>query len=169
MTNYYGLTNEMNENVIPELSKEEVTQHFKFAEDSTRKRSPKILHEKGDYLNKVFNFILEDSYMHPHLHPGEEKIEKMHLIQGSFALIIFDENGEVKETLVLKKGKKEYIVVPAFTWHTYVMLTKEVIVYETMEGVYDPTTWKEMAYWAPSENTENAVPFLEMLKTKVSA
>ena len=90
MINYYGLSNDMNENIVPELLEEEITQHYKVAEDSIRKRSPKILHEKGDYLNKVFNFILEDSYMHPHLHPGEEKIEKMHLIQGSFALVIFD-------------------------------------------------------------------------------
>ena len=156
----------MNENIIPELSEEEIVQHFKVAEDSIRKRSPKILHEKGDYLNKVFNFIVIDSYMHPHLHPGKEKIEKMHLIQGSFALVIFDETGGVKKTIVLEKGKKEYISVPAFTWHTYVMLTKEVIVYETMEGVYEPSTWKEMAPWAPAENTAEAVPFLQMLKAE---
>ena len=159
----------MNENIIAELLEEDVIQHFKIAECSIRKRSPKILHEKGDYLNKVFNFILDDSYMCPHLHPGVEKIEKMHLIQGSFALVIFDENGGVKETIVLEKGKKEIIAVPAFTWHTYVMLTKEVVVYETMEGIYDPATWKEMAPWAPAENTAEAVPFLEMLKIKASS
>jgi cupin fold WbuC family metalloprotein len=159
----------MIENVIPDLSDEEIDQHFKVAGDSIRKRSPKILHEKGDYLNKVFNFILADSYMHPHLHPGEEKIEKMHLIQGSFALVIFDEKGEIKETIVLEKGKKEYIAVPAFTWHTYVMLTKEVVVYETMEGVYDQATWKELAPWAPAENTAEAVLFLEMLKAEASS
>jgi cupin fold WbuC family metalloprotein len=159
----------MNETKIPALSKEEIVQHFRNAVSSIRKRSHKILHEKGDYLNKVFNFILDDSYMHPHLHPGVEKIEKMHLIQGSFALVIFDENGGVKETIVLEKGGKEYVTVPAFTWHTYVMLTKEVIVYETMEGVYDPATWKEMASWAPAENTEDAVPFLEMLKKKATS
>lgn len=157
----------MNENIIPELLEEEVAQYFKIAESSIRKRSPKILHEKGDYLNKVFNFILDDSYMHPHLHPGKEKIEKMHLIRGSFALVIFDENGGVQETIVLEKGKKEYIAVPAFTWHTYVMLTKEVIVYETMEGVYDPATWKEMAAWAPEENTVEAVPYLSLLKNSI--
>jgi cupin fold WbuC family metalloprotein len=157
----------MIENIIPELLADEVTRHFKIAEGSIRKRSPKILHEKCDYLNKVFNFILGDSYMRPHLHPGKEKIEKMHLIQGSFALVIFDETGGVKRSILLEKGKKEYIAVPAFTWHTYVMLTKEVVVYETMEGVYDPSTWKEMAPWAPAENTPEAAPFLETLKTSV--
>ena len=32
-----------------------------------------------------------------------------------------------------------------------------------MEGFYEPATWKEMAPWAPDENTAEAVPFLEML------
>ena len=152
---------------IPELSSDEVSLYFSVAKNSERCRSPKIIHKQGDYHNRVFNFILEDSYMHPHLHPSEEKIEKMFLLDGSFALITFDDDGEVTNTYVLAKGGRESIDVPAFTWHTYVMLTKEVIVFETMEGVYNPSTWKKMAPWAPSENTLEAPAYLERLKSKV--
>ncbi len=67
--------------------------------------------------------MLFDSYMHPHLHPGEEKIEKMYLIDGSFALVLFNDKGDINETIILEKGKKESVEVPAFTWHTYVMLS----------------------------------------------
>ena len=154
---------------IPELSSDEVSLYFSVAKNSERCRSPKIIHKQGDYHNRVFNFILEDSYMHPHLHPSEEKIEKMYLLDGSFALITFDDDGEVTNTYVLAKGGRESIDVPAFTWHTYVMLTKEVIVFETMEGVYNPSTWKKMAPWAPSENTLEAPTYLEILKSKVVA
>lgn len=150
---------------LPELTQEEIVIQFENAHESIRRRSPKILHEKGDYLNRVFNFIHDDSYMHPHLHPSEEKIEKMYLVKGSFALITFSDEGKVKETFILEKGGRESIEVPAFTWHTYVMLSKEVIVYETMEGVYEPSTWKEMASWAPSENSDEAASYLEMLKS----
>jgi cupin fold WbuC family metalloprotein len=136
--------------IIPELTNDEITHH-----------------KRGDYLNKVFNFVLADSYMHPHLHPADEKIERMHLIQGSFALIIFDDNGEITETIVLEKGKKEFVAVPAFTWHTYVMLTDEVIVYEEVDGVYNPDTWKDMATWAPKENTIECVEYLKMLKDNI--
>ena len=153
---------------IPELSSDEVSLYFSVAKNSERCRSPKIMHKQGDYHNRVFNFILEESYMHPHLHPSEEKIEKMFLLDGSFALITFDDDGEVTNTYVLAKGGRESIDVPAFTWHTYVMLTKEVIVFETMEGVYNPSTWKKMAPWAPSENTLEAPAYLEMLKSKVA-
>ena len=152
---------------IPELSSDEVSLYFSVAKNSERCRSPKIIHKQGDYHNRVFNFILEESYMHPHLHPSEEKIEKMYLLDGSFALITFDDDGEVTNTYVLAKGGRESIDVPAFTWHTYVMLTKEVIVFETMEGVYNPSTWKKMAPWAPSENTLEAPAYLERLKSKV--
>ena len=134
---------------------------------SERKRHPKILHNKGDYHNKVFNFILEDSYMHPHLHPGKEKIEKMYLIQGSFSLILFDSKGEVIESIVLEKGKKEFIEIPAFTWHTYVMLSDKVIIYETMKGIYNADTWKKMASRAPKENSTESLRYLSMLKSKV--
>ena len=154
---------------IPELSSDEVSLYFSVAKNSERCRSPKIMHKQGDYHNRVFNFILEESYMHPHLHPSEEKIEKMFLLDGSFALITFDDDGEVTNTYVLAKGGRESIDVPAFTWHTYVMLTKEVIVFETMEGVYNPSTWKKMAPWAPSENTLEAPTYLEILKSKVVA
>ena len=152
---------------IPELSSDEVSLYFSVAKNSERCRSPKIMHKQGDYHNRVFNFILEESYMHPHLHPSEEKIEKMFLLDGSFALITFDDDGEVTNTYVLAKDGRESIDVPAFTWHTYVMLTKEVIVFETMEGVYNPSTWKKMAPWAPSENTLEAPAYLERLKSKV--
>ena len=152
---------------IPDLLSKEINNHFELAVNSERRRSPKILHNKGDYHNKVFNFILEDSYMHPHLHPGEEKIEKMSLIEGSFALILFNDVGEVKEYIVLEKGKNDFIEVPAFTWHTYVMLSDKVIIYETMEGIYNTGTWKKMASWAPKENSLDASKYLEMLKSKV--
>jgi len=36
-----------------------------------------------------------------------------------------------------------------------------------MEGVYNPSTWKKMAPWAPSENTLEAPAYLERLKSKV--
>ena len=157
----------MSTNRMPELTLDDINYYFDLAYNSERRRSPKIMHKKGDYVNKVFNFILSDSYMQPHLHPGKEKIENMYLFQGSFALIIFDDKGEATESIILEKGKKEFIAVPAFTWHTYVMLTDKVIVYEEMDGVYDPSSWKEMASWAPLENSFQAALYLEKLKANL--
>ena len=90
-------------NRIPEPSLDDINYYFDLAYNSERRRSPKIMHKKGDYINKVFNFLLSDSYMQPHLHPGSEKIEKMYLIKGSFALIIFNDDGEIIESIILEK------------------------------------------------------------------
>ncbi len=150
--------------IIPNMQENEVNNHFSIATSSIRNRSTSILHKKGDYLNKAINYVLFDSYMHPHLHPGEEKIEKMYLIEGSFALILFNDKGDIDETITLEKGKREFVEVPAFTWHTYVMLAHKVIIYETMEGVYDPCSWKRMAPWAPIEDSHEAKSYLQMLK-----
>jgi cupin fold WbuC family metalloprotein len=153
---------------IPKLSYDEIISYFFKAKQCKRKRFPKILHEKGDYNNRVINFVLQDSYMQPHLHPGVEKIEKMYLLKGSFALILFDENGEIYKTIILKLGQQEFVDVPAFTWHTYVMLTKEVVIYETMDGVYEPSTWKKMAPWAPEENDQIASKYHASLIRKIT-
>lgn len=157
----------MNVELVPKLSSNEISFYYEKAESSERKRYAKILHEQGDYNNRVINFVLDQSYMMPHLHPGDEKIEKMLLIDGSFALILFNDIGEISESIILEKGKRELVNVPAFTWHTYVMLTEKVAIYETMEGVYNPLTWKKMASWAPRENTPESAQYLSFLKNKV--
>ena len=148
----------------PQLSEKEIKEYFDLAQNSEKRRTPKILHKKSDYLNKVFNFVLSDSYMHPHLHPSNEKIEKMYLVKGSFALIIFDNEGKITESIKLEEGKKEFIAVPAFTWHTYIMLSDEAVIYETMEGFYEPNTWKKLASWAPEESSHDSLSYLKSLR-----
>ena len=156
----------MNVQPIPMISAEEKTRNIIMANSSPKKRFGKILHKPGDYKNEVINFMLRESYMQPHLHPSNEKIEKMSLIYGAFSLFLFDDSGTITDKHTLRKGGVEYIEVPAFTWHTYVMLTEEVVIYETMEGVYDPLTWKEMPSWAPKENTKEGAAYFECLKNQ---
>ena len=72
----------MNNISLPQISQSELENLLSEARNSPRRRYPKILHEKGDVLNRVINFMLDDTYMEPHLHPGFEKIE-----DGSFLLV----------------------------------------------------------------------------------
>jgi len=157
----------MTNDSIPKLLSFELKKCLQKAADSSRRRYPKILHNPGDDFNQVFNFMMEDTYMQPHLHPSKEKIEKMYLVQGSFAVLFFNNKGDVEKVSVLEKKKCEYIEIPAFTWHTYVMLTDKVVSYETMMGKYEPETWKKLAEWAPLENTKKCLNYLSMLKKSV--
>ena len=158
----------MNHSSIPNLTKQEIQEGLALARISSRHRYPKILHKPGDEFNKVFNFITLDSYMQPHLHPGDEKIEEISLVKGQAAIFFFDDSGGVAEIFHLKKEGVDSVRVPAFTWHTYVMLTDEVVTYETMMGKYDPMTWKRIAAWAPEENTAKSQAYLNSLKKMVS-
>ena len=145
---------------IPQLSEQEINDGLLRAASSTRWRYANVLHEPGDEFNRVFNFIMQDSYMQPHLHPGVEKIEKIYLIRGKIAVLFFDDQGAVKNGVVMEEGGVGNVEVPAFTWHTYVMLSDYAITYETMMGVYDPKTWKEFAQWAPPENSSRVPTYL---------
>ena len=153
---------------IPQLSEQEINAGLLNANSSERRRHPKLLHNPGDEFNRVFNFTMQDSYMQPHLHPGDEKIEEIYVVHGKIAVILFDGQGAVTEVVLLERGGMEGVKVPAFTWHTYVMLTESAISYETMMGRYDPKTWKKFAGWAPPENTPASHAYLNSLKDEVN-
>ncbi len=156
----------MDSNLIPKMSQDELEENLLNAINSDRKRFPKILHSPGDKFNRVINFIVKDSYMQPHLHPGVEKIEIIRILHGSAAVVFFDDSGAIISSTILKNGAVEAIEVPAFTWHTYVMLTDYVVTYETMMGVYRPDTWKHLADWAPKEGSEMSFEYLSLLRHK---
>jgi cupin fold WbuC family metalloprotein len=152
---------------IPTITEQELKEGLLQAHISPRRRHPHILHKLGDEFNQVFNFMTRDSYMQPHLHPGEEKAEEIFLVKGRAAVIYFDNTGDVVNITHLKKEGVDSVRVPAFTWHTYVMLTEEVVTYETMLGKYDIATWKRSAAWAPAENMEVSAEYLNTLRKKV--
>lgn len=151
---------------IPRMSEIEIEELSRMAAASARRRHPKILHKPGEKQNRVFNFMMRDSYMQPHLHPGVEKIEFIHLLSGKLAVIFFNESGSFTELTILKRGGVELIKVPAFTWHTYVILSSKAVTYETMDGVYDPSTWKKLAPWAPQEGGIESIDYLEDLRSR---
>ncbi|MCW3105821.1 MAG: cupin fold metalloprotein WbuC family [Segetibacter sp.] len=153
---------------IPAITEEEKREGIEQANASPRRRYPKILHQAGAEFNEVFNFMMIDSYMQPHLHPGDEKIEKIYLVQGKIAVVFFDDNGLIIKCTVLDKEGVDMISVPAFTWHTYVMLSDSVITYETMMGKYEPQTWKEFFQIAPPEGSAESNIYLNALKKEAS-
>ena len=156
----------MKDEAIPELSEQEINEGISLAASSTRRRHPKLLHRPGAEFNRVFNFMMRDSYMQPHLHPGDEKVEKIYLIQGEIVALFFDNNGVVKQCTLLKKGGVELIEVPPFMWHTYVLLSDQAISFETMLGVYEPATWKKFAEWAPQESSSECREYLRLLSAE---
>jgi len=152
-------------NHFPQLSDRDVADCVERANSSHRRRHPRILHQPGDVFNRVINFMMHDSYMQPHHHPGVEKVEHIYLMEGRLTVLFFDVLGNVESTTRLEPGGNALVIVPAFAWHTYVMESDQVVTYETMMGKYEPDSWKEMAAWAPVEGTEPCADYLRHLKS----
>ena len=150
----------------PHLAQSKIEFLTKQALEAIRLRYAEILHKPGDELNRVVNCICNPSYMRPHLHPGPEKIEEITVLQGTLCLLFFGDRGEIVRSTTLSAKAEKFIRIPAFSWHTYVISSQICITYESMMGRYDPKTWKEMAPWAPEENTEQADKYLSELKQK---
>ena len=153
----------MSNHQIPSITDTVVSEGFSRARESPRGRYAHILHQPGAEFNEVFNFMLKDSYMQPHLHPSEEKCEDIHIVSGRLLLHFFDDTGMVTQSFLMEPLGLSHVRVPAFTWHTYAMLTEEVLTYESMWGKYDPLTWKKTAGWAPEEGERTALSFLQSL------
>lgn len=152
------------EAALPIASGLEKEKSFQEAADSVRHRIARILHEPGAFLNRAICYLLRDTYMQPHLHPSNEKAERIWVLEGKVAVIAFNDGGEVVDVAELEAGRLSGVQVPPFTWHTYIMLTDRVITYETMEGVYDPVTWKTFADWAPTEDSVDKESYRESLR-----
>lgn len=153
--------------MLDQLTKDEIASYFMRAEESPRLRAHKILHEPGAYENAVFNFMCKGTYMKPHLHPGKEKIEHINVLAGRLVIFYFNDQGEV----IFKKSisaddEENLIIVPAYTWHTYLMLADQVLTYETMDGVYDPKTWKHHPDWAPDEDSLQRQNYFDHLRNE---
>lgn len=149
---------------IPDLTDDQIAELLATASASPRRRIARVLHSPGDEFNRVFNVMMHDSYMQPHHHPGPEKIEHIHLIRGEIVIVFFDERGGIDSLTRLGPRGVKSVTVPAFTWHTYAIMSDHAITYETMMGVYDPRTWKTMGGWAPAEQTDEAGVYLNALK-----
>lgn len=154
----------MSTHQIPNMTEADLGYGFSKAYQSPRRRYAHILHDPGAEFNAAFNFMLKDSYMRPHLHAGDQKFEDIYLLKGRLALSFFDDLGNVTEHFLLDQDALAYVRVPPYTWHTYVILTDEVVTYETMLGKYDPVTWKQLAPWAAAEGDPDSKLYLDFLR-----
>lgn len=154
-------------NKIPKVSEALINEYTLKAKSSLRKRAVHHLHKKGDSSNKSFCWILKDSYMQPHCHESDEKIEQISLIFGQINVIFFNEYGDITKIYNLDLPNRETIIVPAFQYHTYIVKSDIAVTFETMEGVYNHETWKKFPVWAPKEESDQAKTYFNDLRSKI--
>jgi cupin fold WbuC family metalloprotein len=147
------------------------------AEISTRKRKNFNVHSTfSDPSQRLFNAIGIDSYIPPHRHSLDQKSECLIAVSGLFALMTFDEDGSVSS--ITKFGSEVYfrsdkncdagVEIPPNIWHTVIAIEGPAILFEVKPGPFDPMLAKELAPWAPHEDSISGIDYLLILRDIVN-
>lgn len=139
------------------------------AEVSPRLRQHQNIHATfDDPCQRLFNAIEPGSYIRPHRHASVPRDELLVAIRGLMALLIFDDEGQVKR--VVRFGSQKYgpdfavgIEVTPTTWHTVLALVPGSVLLEIKPGPFDPAQPKNLADWAPAEGSQRVHKYLSDL------
>lgn len=135
------------------------------AQSSARKRSTFNFHHKAsDTIHRMLNAMQPGTYISPHKHENPDKREAFWVLRGRIALVIFEENGTIREHIVLdpKAGNYGSELQPR-TWHCLICLEKNSVAYEVKDGPWEPSSDKIFAPWAPKEDESGAWEYLQEL------
>ncbi len=147
------------------------------AERSPRRRQFRnVHHSHAEPCQRLFNAIEPDSYIRPHRHQIEPRDETLIAIRGLFALITFNEDGEIAE--IVRFGSEKYgdsgycsigVELPAGTWHSLIALVPGSVLMEVKAGPFNPQAAKEFAPWSPEEGSADASAYVAGLFRAVEA
>lgn len=90
-----------------------------------------------DQSQRMLNALEPDTQMPIHRHPATS--ETIVLLRGSIVEILYDENGNETERIVLKAGKEPSAMnIPAGVWHSLKCLESGTILFEAKDGAFEP-------------------------------
>ena len=120
---------------------------------SPRLRANHCFHRPDERLQRMVNCALKGSYFAPHRHDQPDKIEIFTVLRGKVLLVTFSDEGDIEDRIVLQAGAGPWqSEIPPATWHTLAVLSADAVLYEIIDGHYDPATHKRFAPWAPPES-----------------
>lgn len=123
------------------------------AAEEPRQRCRLCLHAGVDNtLHEMVIVHKKSAYVRPHRHLG--KSESFHVIQGEMLVVLFNDDGEVREAIHLgEPGRNESFCyrLGAELYHSVIPLTDWVVFHEVTNGPFRREDMV-MAEWAPSES-----------------
>lgn len=142
------------------------------AASSKRLRQHRNIHATfQDPCQRFMNAIGIESYIRPHRHAQDPKSETLIAVRGVFALVVFDDDGNMDEAIKFGTERNADdgdinvgLEIPPGCWHTIVSLKDGSILLELKAGPFNPSAAKEPAPWAPEEGTEESAKYFLALK-----
>ena len=119
--------------------------------------------------HRLLNAMEPQSYIRPHRHLEPLKDETFVILRGRLGIIVFEDDGAVKEKLLLAAdGENIGVDIPSGLFHTAVSLAEGTIFFEAKAGPYVQLTEAEKACWAPEDGTA-AEEYLLAMKNEFTA
>ncbi|HLD79076.1 MAG TPA: WbuC family cupin fold metalloprotein [Candidatus Nanoarchaeia archaeon] len=141
------------------------------AEQNERKRSRICAHtDKNDTVHEMLIALGKETYIRPHKHL--QKPESFHVIEGSAKVIIFDEQGKIKEVVEMgdyQSHQQCYYRLNGALYHTVIITSPYFVFHETTKGPFE----KEetiFASWSPEESDTTAIlQYQQKLQEEIQA
>lgn len=136
---------------------------------SPRRRSRICTHKSvQEKLHEMFVIYSDATFVRPNKHIGKD--ESVYVIRGACDFLFFDDDGKVIQTVEMgdeKSGKAYYCRVPQGVWHTLIIRSPEIVLFEGTPGPFNPA---ETVYadWGPQESdTEGVAKYREFMDAEV--
>lgn len=128
-----------------------------------RGRSHRTWHDpQRDGVQRFFVHMRPGTYVRPHCHAIESRIETTVLLTGSVELLLFDADGRLLDRLPMTPDGLQGVEIAPREWHGFVVHAPSTL-FEVKQGPYDPTTDKRFADWAPPEGAAAVPAFRQWL------
>ena len=133
---------------------------------SPRRRQNFNFHaEPAHPAQRLLNAVDPDSYIRPHRHVDPLRDETFVVLRGAFGLVLFDETGNVTQTVSMRAGGELIGAhVPSNHFHTLISLAPGSIFFEAKAGPYEALTDKDFGPWSPPEGDSRVVDYLSSLR-----
>lgn len=139
--------------------------------ESERLRKNLNLHDDyADPCQRLFIAMEPGTYIRPHRHTEPPKPECFMAVRGKLALLVFEDNGEVREVIPFGMNCDTVAIdLPAGEWHSIIVLESGSVFFETKPGPYVALSDKDFAPWAPEENSPDARKYVAALTELVAS
>lgn len=146
------------EDKIPRFGAEELAFLGSAIGKSPRRRSRICTHRSvQERLHEMFVIYSDRTFVRPNKHIGKD--ESVFVIRGTADFLFFDDAGLVTQVVEMgdvASGKAYYCRVPEGVYHTIIMRSPEVVLFEGTPGPFNPA---ETVYadWGPREEDVEGV------------
>ena len=117
-------------------------------------------------VQRLLNLMQPGTYIRPHQHPMPYATESIVLLKGAIRFFTFDEyGGIITDDKLTSQPIPDLVDIEPGTWHSFLVLEQDTIIFECKKGPYNADTDKKFAPWSPGEGDSKAIEFMNNLDT----